>query len=108
MNMSEAKKVLVRNVRRGAKLLDGLCPDWYKLININILDLSNARNCIVGQLGLGYCLNHTDFNNGFALPYREYYSFPESHRMLGKLNDRGWNYLTNLWIRQILKRRRLA
>lgn len=35
---------------KGAKLLDGVMPGWANKINVETLDLSGARMCILGQL----------------------------------------------------------
>lgn len=37
-------------VSRGAKLLDSALPGWANKINVETLDLSGARMCILGQL----------------------------------------------------------
>lgn len=41
-------------VEQGAKLLDGFRPAWYKHINLDTLNLSDTRYCIVGQLADGF------------------------------------------------------
>lgn len=46
IRQKEANKV----VRRGARLLDRLVPDWHTKINLNSLSLGSCHDCICGQL----------------------------------------------------------
>jgi len=47
-NMS--KLSYVQRVSNGAALLDEVSPGWEKLIDLDILDLSDGHSCIVGQV----------------------------------------------------------
>lgn len=46
-------------IERGAALLDLSAPGWDKKIDLNILDLSHIRYCIIGQV-------YGDYYNGLA------------------------------------------
>jgi len=42
---------IAERVERGAALLDGQHPGWYRRIDLARLDLKDGCNCVVGQLG---------------------------------------------------------
>ena len=42
--------IAARRVRRGAELLDRVHPGWREKIQIDTLDISSTRHCILGQL----------------------------------------------------------
>jgi hypothetical protein len=44
---------LKQKIAAGIKFLDENKPGWYKLINVNILDMNLPNKCIAGQLGYG-------------------------------------------------------
>lgn len=47
----------VAAVKRGAKLLDTVQPNWAKNINLDKLDLGSTEHCVLGQV-------HSDFQQG--------------------------------------------
>jgi hypothetical protein len=41
---------LLERVDRGAALLDEYDPDWWEVIDLDRLDISSWRSCVLGQL----------------------------------------------------------
>ena len=55
-------------VEAGARLLDREIPGWEKLINIEGIDISYERSCILGQL-------HGTFDRGFQIHFGRQFSW---------------------------------
>lgn len=49
--MNNSKYTCAERVAEGARLLDLVCPEWETMVNLEILDLSSAKYCILGQVG---------------------------------------------------------
>lgn len=49
-----------RAVRRGAKLLDREKPDWFKLVDLDRLNLDSSLTCILGQVYGDYYAGRVD------------------------------------------------
>lgn len=68
---------MIHNIRPevldGAKALDAYKPDWFRYINLELLDLSNSEQCIIGQLrnagalddSYGFPFDDSDYRLGF-------------------------------------------
>lgn len=41
---------MLRNIERGAALLDSIRPDWFRCIDVPSLDMDDPERCILGQL----------------------------------------------------------
>lgn len=49
-----------KDVAAAAKLLDSIFPKWFELIDLDIFDMSDCNQCILGQL-------LSDYTRGFKL-----------------------------------------
>lgn len=103
--VAQTKQMMVRSVRRGAKALDSKRLGWHHEINLNTLDVRQTNRCIVGQLRNHLHFNDMDASLGFAL-YED--DVPENYRLHKEDNKEAWYYLNDLWIKEILRRRRAS
>jgi len=46
-------------IARGCRILDEACPGWHAFIDLDTLDISSLRECVLGQL-------YGDFHTGRA------------------------------------------
>ena len=113
---------LHRAVKRGSKRLDQRNPNWYKKIVARDLDLSQACNCVIGQVygdyddnfikrAVGYVTKDmwaTAASHGFNVPTRKRVAQMENlepqdfycHR-----DTEMFHYLDKLWLKEIRARR---
>lgn len=54
----ENTDTIEQRVEKGAKLLDGKIPDWFKEIDTGVLHIGSLFDCIMGQLA---CKRHSSF-----------------------------------------------
>jgi hypothetical protein len=80
-------------VYRGMCWLDKQLPDWYKRINLEILDIGDVRYCILGQLYGRFKPRRQMYDLGFYSVGHDYES----------VSMNSW-YLTTEWKRQITLR----
>ena len=109
-----------QRVRQGERWLDDHMPDWEQRIDTTILNISNARCCVLGQLGAtdqGRFVITGDFHDvkdyynltaddceryGFSIKARDYV-IPN----YGEMNWQAMDWLTVAW-RTVIQERRLA
>lgn len=60
---------LRENVERGAAMLDGNRPGWWKRINLERLMLEDCHRCVLGQLTGDYGSGEADLLVGWIPPY---------------------------------------
>jgi hypothetical protein len=53
--MESARTIARERVTRGAAQLDELRPGWDTLVNVDLIDLSTAEDCVLGQVFGNYC-----------------------------------------------------
>jgi hypothetical protein len=94
------------NVEAGAKFLDEHIPNWFELIDVDLLDMSVGCSCIRGQLE-----DHLDpemVDNIISGGEISYILYPvELGLVTVSVND-SWNDLQMEWIKQIEARKRQA
>jgi hypothetical protein len=87
-------------VNKGATLLDAVYPRWWENVDIDSLNMSNCRECVLGQLyilytnGLNHLLGH----------HAHYTSADYGFTLIG--NDRlgvydSWENLREAWVVEI-------
>lgn len=114
-------------VAKGVALLDDKFPDWWKLLNLDTLDVSNGQNCVTAQsaqllevgddwldgmyhFGLNNDSHRADSNtyiaHGFNAedkPYDDDYETQKGWESYS--NAEALDRLTNMWRLVILERR---
>ncbi len=97
-----------RSIYKAAKLLDGCYKGWYKKIDVKLLQISDCKFCVLGQLfGDCYKQNIFDPKAGFAgepgVFGQDMWTSANSAFSPTGNNDNG-SKKNQLWIRQIEKR----
>lgn len=87
----------ITSVEDGAKWLDGIRPEWFTLVNTDILNMSSTRKCVLGQV---FADKASSYSNGYS--YAEYeYPFDDYTS-----SDRNvFADFDEEWIKEINKRR---
>jgi len=94
-----------RHVANGARFLDSKVPDWFKSIDLNLLNMSNPCHCVVGQLfpsyanGLSALGVNTTINEDEVLGFDRAYSYGSD-----SLYSCDLVALTPIWKREICAR----
>lgn len=111
------KNVPHRRVARGAEYLDGINPDWFKLVDTEHIDMRSGSRCIAGQVFGSYgnlpvrreARLKAAVQRSKGRHWREGWTFD---RMEGRCYELGFmaNYseesrLTDLWIDAVKRRR---
>ena len=89
-----------QNVRRGARVLDSINPDWYRKINPDILDIADYKRCVLGQLyeNFWYACKDLELSYESAI----YYGF--NVRSEDTEDGHSYNDLTKYWKEEIARR----
>lgn len=77
-----------KEINAGVVYLNETYPDWLNKINLESLDLSHAKNCIIGQITGDYYNCKLDFDKKVSLALTA-----EGMRY----NDKSWGILTLEW-----------
>jgi hypothetical protein len=86
---------------RGADLLDAENPTWYRITDLDTLDMSDPDFCVLGQVYGDYCDGLLKLNlTAFGARVRNY-----GFDMLSGTPDEDFTLLTQAWREQILLRR---
>ncbi len=102
---------MIDNVKRGAAWLDGYRPEWYRLIDLDTLDLGSCRKCILGQLMGEFVAATITLLEEEAGPPRSLL-FAGGHEWFiehGFYSLMQWDcdVLTSVWKNEILERRKV-
>lgn len=89
---------LIDNFERGKAWLDKIYPNWWRKINLDFLDMSDSRRCILGQL-------YGDYTHAWN-KYRDEIDFDDYGFSVSALEDKYEMYaeLEWLWIQEVEKR----
>lgn len=107
-------RLISRKKRRGIPTLDRLYPDWRERIDVDRLDMSNHRYCIIGQLfprgtaeweTSGYDRGLRDLSGlkgrreVFEWAVAEGFDVYQEHPESGE--EESYELLTRMWVREL-------
>jgi len=120
LNIKEAlgATFIEKRVQNGVKVLDNYDPEWFNKIDLELLNLGNCMNCVLGQLFEKQWEQYSrsikeDINNPYSYGKNnlfhgnnDYCIIMSIHCGFSSYNDEIYPELTDEWERVVLERRK--